>query len=238
MRRGIGEGRWQLRGGSFKAEGKRFVELLQQDAGLTPESQVLDLGCGCGRLAIPLTNALTAGQYAGLELNNEMVRWCSSHITPRLPHFNFFHQDLFNSLYNPRGTVRPETCRFPFEDASFDLTVATSVFTHLPPLAVINYARECSRVLKSGGKLFASFFLIENGTSANNAALNFEHVLEAGVALTSDPAVPERAIAYSLEWLLSNFEQQALTFAPPVRWGSWAGNHDGYSWQDVLIIAK
>src|SRR5438132_10756565 len=76
LRRQVGEVGWQLHGDDFSGLGKHFVERLVADAGLTASSQVLDLGSGCGRVAIPLTAALTSGGYLGIEPNFAAVRWC------------------------------------------------------------------------------------------------------------------------------------------------------------------
>ncbi len=46
---------------------------------------------------------------------------------------------------------------------SFDLIIATSIFTHLQPGAAQNYIFQCARFLETGGRLFATFYLLENG---------------------------------------------------------------------------
>ncbi len=239
MRRTIGESKWQLRGEDFKIQGNQFARKLSDDACLCASSRVLDLGSGCGRLAIPLTNILSpGGEYVGLEPIERFVRWCSKEISSRFPNFTFEHCDLYNGLYNSTGTIRPESFTFPFENGAFDLVVATSVFTHLLPNAVENYARECSRVLACGGRLFASFFLLENGTVGVNAGLNFSSVLEPHIARVVDIAVPEKAVAYTSEWLLHVFGKSAMRLVPPIRWGCWTGRQPAYSGQDVLIFER
>lgn len=239
MRRTIGESRWQLKGEEFTIQGNHFVQKLIEDASLRPDSKVLDLGSGCGRIAIPLTKVLgTAGAYIGLEPMAKLVRWCLRKITPRFPNFEFRHCDIYNNLYNRTGTLRAESFTFPFESEYFDLVVATSVFTHLTPKAVQNYAGECSRVLKTRGKLFASFFLIENGTHGVNAGLDFDSIFEPNVARVIDPAIPERAVAYNTDWLVLQFDTKHLRLVPPIRWGCWTGKQPAYSGQDVLIFEK
>src|SRR5688572_5515442 len=65
MRRFVGESRFDVRGRDFTATGEHFLQKLTADAGLTPASRILDLGSGCGRIAIPLTKILAEGFYRG-----------------------------------------------------------------------------------------------------------------------------------------------------------------------------
>jgi SAM-dependent methyltransferase len=239
MRRIIGESRWQLRGRDFRYQGQHFVEKLVHDVGLAPHTTLLDLGSGCGRIAVPLTRILVSGRYVGLEPKLLLVRWCQRQITRRYPHFEFVHSDLYNKLYNPSGAITPETFCFPFQNARFDIVVATSVFTHLTPEATMNYLRECSRVLKNGGRLFATFFLLENGTRSPDAHLDFRHPCGGrDGAMVIDPVVPERAVAYHTDWVLSFCGGQRLRLVAPVHLGSWAGRPTAYSGQDVLIFER
>lgn len=239
MRRIIGESRWQLRGQDFKIQGKHFAQKLTEDAGLHPNSQVLDLGSGCGRIALPLTRILdSTGSYWGLEPMEPLVRWCRRRITPSFRNFQFQHSDICNKLYNKAGKIRPEEFKLPFNNNQFDLIVATSVFTHLTSEAVEHYAEECSRVLRRGGRLFASFFLLENGTRSFDGGINFGCVLDPGVSMVIDPITPEKAIAYRSDWLLSIFGSRRMQSIPPIRWGCWTGRQPSYSGQDILIFEK
>jgi SAM-dependent methyltransferase len=238
MRRRVGEKLWDISGRGFEITGWRFVEKLLQDAGLTPGVRMLDLGSGCGRTAIPLTETIgPRGLYRGLEPARTMVEWCQRRITPRFPHFHFVHFDARNKVYNPRGREEPEGFRLPFEENSFDLVVAISVFTHLLPDATLKYVRECSRVLSCRGILFATFFLAESGLRSADGRLRFIHPLE-GMALSVDRKFPEKAVSYHAKWLLDVGQKSMLELAPPIRWGGWSGRSPAYSFQDVLIFRK
>ena len=53
---------WWLRdvgGGDFRAVGQKFLHLFTELADLQPDERVLDIGCGCGRIAFPLTEYLS-----------------------------------------------------------------------------------------------------------------------------------------------------------------------------------
>jgi hypothetical protein len=49
--------------------------------------------------------------------------------------------------------------------------------------------------------------------------------------------LPEKAVAYSEEDVLSDFENAGMS-VEPVRYGSWCGRAEFLSYQDVLIAKK
>jgi SAM-dependent methyltransferase len=237
MRRFVGEARWDIGGQDFRNNGRHFVEKLT-DAGLKDSSRILDIGSGCGRIAIPLTRILDpSGSYNGMELSEPLVKWCASHITPKFPNFAFVQCDIKNPLYNPAGRLDPLEYHFPFGNAAFDLIVATSVFTHLLPEIAIRYLRECARVLQQGGHMFATFYFIDSVTRSTASPLEFGYEWGEN-ARVENPSLPETAIGFKLNWVLKQAADVGLEIEPPVRWGSWSGRTGGYSGQDVLIFRR
>jgi SAM-dependent methyltransferase len=237
MRRFVGEARWDISGQDFRNNGRHFAEKLR-DAGLRSSSRILDIGSGCGRVAIPLRSILDAtGSYTGLELSAPLVKWCQSHITPSHPNFRFVHCDVKSPFYNPSGRDNPLDYRFPFADASFDLIIAASVFTHLLPEVAIHEMRESARVLAAGGRMFATFFFIDSVADSMETTLKLAHQW-GDHARVADMALPEFAIGFKLDWILQQASDAGLDVEPPVRWGSWSGRREGYSWQDVLILRR
>ncbi len=237
MRRLVGQAEWNLGGEDFRKHGLHFAEKLTQDAGLTAHSRVLDLGSGCGRITIPLTEVIEpSSSYLGLEPVLALVGWCQRAITSRWSHFQFRHWDVRNRLYNREGAVRAETCQFPVDADEFDLIIATSIFTHILPQAAENYIKECARALRPGGHLFATFFLLENGVVSADGILKFAH--KYGAAMSIDPILPERAVAYSADWLTERFRRERMRLCGPIRWGSWTGRANTYSSQNVIILEK
>jgi SAM-dependent methyltransferase len=69
---------------------------------------------------------------------------------------------FITSLCNPSGAIRAEDFAFPWSDGAFTVAIASSIFTHLPPLATSNYLRQIARTLESGGRLFSSFFVLDD----------------------------------------------------------------------------
>src|SRR5262249_53101848 len=136
----------------FDAIGREFLGYFIEHCGLQSHYSVLDIGCGIGRMARCLAGVLGgSGSYDVFDAVGWQIAWCQRNITPILPNFRFHHFDLANSTYNPGGTIDPESFRFPFAESSFDLVVATSVFTHMLPQALEHYLAEIARVLRKGG---------------------------------------------------------------------------------------
>src|SRR5690606_34432863 len=69
--------------------GQHFFDLFVKYADLKPSDRVLDVGCGCGRMAVPLTKFLTEGSYEGFDIVPELIDWCKDTITPKFPKFQF-----------------------------------------------------------------------------------------------------------------------------------------------------
>src|SRR6266498_4818050 len=82
----------------FEETGRRFLELFIDLGGLQPTDDVLDLGCGIGRMAIPLTEYLT-GRYEGIDVVPRAIAWCRDNITPICPSFTFQVADIRNTQY-------------------------------------------------------------------------------------------------------------------------------------------
>ena len=222
--------------GDFRAAGEEFKRHFVELGGLRPEHDVLDVGCGVGRMAVPLTAFLT-GRYEGLDIVPKGVRWCAETITPRFPNFRFRVADVRSDRYHRAGSTAASEYRFPYDDDSFDFVFLTSVFTHLLPADARNYVRECARVLRPGGTCFATFFLLnehsERGLAEGRAQLGFG-VAGDGCRLNNE-RVPEAAVAYAEERVAGWFSELGLE--PAVHHGSWSGLAGGVSFQDVVVAS-
>ena len=138
--------------------GERIVELIKQEGGLDRSSDVLDIGCGPGRIAVPLARWMSpSATYEGFDVMPKSIAWCRKAITPRYPNFRFQVADVTNGEYNPRGSQRASEYTFPYADASFDVALATSLFTHLKPFESQRYLGETARTLRPGGRLVGTW---------------------------------------------------------------------------------
>jgi SAM-dependent methyltransferase len=102
----------------------REIEAL----GLRRQSAVLDIGTSTGT-NLRLMRDMGFGDVIGLDFSEEAVRYCAS---------------------KGLGQVRRgDVCAIPFDNASFDLVLATDIIEHVDDDALA--LREISRVLRPGG---------------------------------------------------------------------------------------
>ncbi len=125
-------------GGEFEAFGILQRECLIQ-YGLRPNDYVIDVGCGSGRLAKPLSEYLT-GPYLGTDVVPELVDYARELVAR--PDWRFVVVDGFT---------------IPERDGIADFVCFFSVFTHILHQQSYMYLQEAKRVLNSGGKVVFSF---------------------------------------------------------------------------------
>jgi SAM-dependent methyltransferase len=100
----------------YRATGE-FLSYFRNLCGLQPQHRVLDVGCGIGRMAVPLTEYLSsADSYEGIDIVPQGIAWCSVNITPKFPNFRFQLADVFSKYYNPVSRTLASEYRFPFPD--------------------------------------------------------------------------------------------------------------------------
>jgi SAM-dependent methyltransferase len=220
--------------GDFRQMGEDFSRFFIELGGLRPDDDVLDIGSGIGRMAVPLLDYLS-GRYEGFDIVPSGVAWCQEHISSRYPNFRFELADIENGLYRQNGRYQACEYRFPYDDASFDFAFATSVFTHLIPEDAANYINETGRTLREGKTLFATFFLLDDHPASDETTLDFR-VAGDGFR-TISAATPEAAVAYTREDVEKMLTSAGMTLVS-VFPGSWSGREDGLSYQDVVVAKK
>lgn len=226
--------------GDFRQQGERLMQQLITLAGLQPHHRVLDIGCGIGRLAVPLTGYLSKeGAYEGFDIVRAAIQWCRKRISPVYPNFQFRHIDLRNDLYNLQTKEKASNFVFPYQDAGFDVAFLFSVFTHMLPEDVDNYLGEIARVLKPGGRCLATFFIMNEKTKQYMDAfhgLKFTH--DRGDYLLLDPKVKEANVAYKEAPLIRSIQAHGLKLES-LHYGYWSGREkeNCVDFQDILILS-
>ena len=226
---------------SYLAVGQNLLGILKRHAGLKPSDRVLDVGCGCGRLAAPLADYLAGGSYDGFDVVPELIAWCRDNISARRPDFRFEHIDVTNTFYRERAGSRAAEYRFPYADDAFDVTVLASVFTHMLRRDLLNYLAEIVRTLKPGGTALMSFFLLndESRRMKETTRPRFRewrlHGWD-GVRVL-DRTRPEQGVAYPEETARALLRKGGLE-VQQILFGSWCGRQGAVSGQDIIIARK
>jgi SAM-dependent methyltransferase len=124
---GTGDADWFLRGG------RAGYDAIAAHVPLGEIRSVLDFGCGCGRVTRWWSDF--HGEVTGSDVSAPAVAWCRENLP--------FARFETNALAPP----------LVFEDESFDLVYALSVFTHLTADLQLVWRDEVRRVLRPGGRL-------------------------------------------------------------------------------------
>ena len=231
--------------GDFAAQGELMRDLLL-GRGLDSETDFLDIGCGVGRMAVALIPVLDRGSYRGFDIVPAGIEWCREEITSRHPNFQFELADVNNRQYNPRGGTPASRYTFPYEDESFDLALASSVFTHMRPDDTSRYLSEAARVLRPGGELVCEFFLLDavglEVLGEGNSAFAVDHEFRdpSGVTfLGSDQRVPEYNVALHEHDLEAMAAASGLDLVD-IEFGRWTGRSGGPQgrFQDLATLVK
>lgn len=227
----------------YRQTSKQTASYIKELCRLRPNERILDVGCGCGRVAGGLIRYLgRRGSYDGFDIDADLIRWCTEKIEPYHPNFHFQWADIMNDLYNPQGSFKASEFVFPYPDDSFDVVFAGSLFTHLLPPDAEHYLEEIRRVLKKKGRCLISYFLLndesERLTEKGLSTLNF--AFPVGPSRAADEQSPEAAIAYPEEYVLGLYQKNGLRRKGPIRYGSWCGRSRPFKWsnQDMILAVK
>ncbi|MFD2932547.1 class I SAM-dependent methyltransferase [Spirosoma flavum] len=227
--------------GDFNAIGKEFRQYFIDFCQLKPDHTLLDVGCGIGRMAVPLTTYLSStGMYEGFDPVKKGIDWCQEHITSHYPNFHFQHINVFNGSYNPTGQDQAINFRFPYDDEHVDVAIVVGVFTHMTINEISTYLGEIKRVLKPGGRCFTSFFLLNDASrqlmSGPTSTFNFQYEFEGRWSFDSQN--PNNGSAHDEAELLHLFSEHGLQIDYPIRYGFWSGRQPATSFLDIIVVQK
>lgn len=223
--------------GDYRTIGAEFLGHFVRIGRLMPHERVLDIGCGIGRMAVPLTQYLDPerGSYDGVDPVMDGILWCAQTITPVYPRFHFQRLDIAHPLYNPKGSLPGTEVQFGFANGSFDFVSMVSVATHLPPEELTVYLHEASRLLAPGGRLFLTAFAIDGQQATGQERLKFKRWQD-GPGWYAIEEAPLAAAGIENEFLLSQTQAAGL-LVESLRPGHWRGISAAH-YQDLLIATK
>jgi len=207
--------------GSFLA-----MESLLRAAGADPGRvrSVLDIGCGTGRLLVGWHVDDSGRRLVGTDLNRDLIAWGRANLG-------------FVATWEVNGLQPP--LRHP--DASFDLVVLASVFTHLSLENQRAWLGEIRRLLAPGGhglitlhgSIYADVLLSEPAAAARFRATGYAEVAGAYEGANGYTTFHTEAFALGL---FSGFSQAA--FFPRGVTGDVAHEFPIASLQDVFVLAR
>jgi SAM-dependent methyltransferase len=158
----------------YERSSRERLGMLQQH-GLTPDSWVLDIGCGTGQMASVLQEYLTpCGGYSGCDIGTEAIAFCRRTFTK--PNFQFATSGATSVPFTTNGR--------------HDLAIFFSVFTHTFPDETALLLSEAKRLLKPSGVVIADVItspLVERGAGHRGEMIvNRQHFERLAVMLGYD----------------------------------------------------
>jgi len=228
--------------GDYEKTGKEFLGYFIELGHIMPNSKILDIGCGIGRMAVPITKYLTEnGEYHGFDIVKMGINWANENITSRYPNFYFKHSNIFNQMYNPQGIVNSSNYTFEYSNDYFDFVFLTSVFTHMYAIDVERYIYEISRVMKSKARCLITMFILNDESKDNikrsKSDQNLIYRID-NVSFTKDQEIPESAIGFDEDYIKLLFKKNGLMICDSIHYGSWCGRKNYLSYQDIIVAEK
>lgn len=215
-----------------------FVELVRRGK-ISASSRVIDIGSGCGRLALPFSLLINSGSYFGTDVFEDGVKWSAENISSRNPAFKFFLQLVDNNYYFGGEAKPSDSLSLSFAtSSSIDFVFALSVFTHLVELDALRYLQEIARCLKQDGVAYITCFIVDSKFPA--------FVKRTGLHSAVRPVSEGHYQAYSGQDFFGGYDMPRWThlvtqagleivgFDP----GTWAEKPGAMHYQDTFILIK
>jgi len=219
----------------FEKVSKEFFYHFKKLGNLKNTDSVLDIGCGIGRMAIPISEFLTKGVYYGFDIKKEGIIWCKNNISKKFPNFHFDLINIKNDYYNKKGNIKSENFIFPYQKNMFSFIFATSVFTHMKEKQILKYFSEIDRVATKKSKIFLTFFLFDKETEKNKKAnCNFIYKINENCKY-SHKNNPEAEIAFDKQWMIKKISKYNFGKNIKIYDGSWSGKKNTKSYQDIVV---
>lgn len=119
-------------------QSQRLLAAIDRHGAMRPAANILDWGCGCGRVARHVLRRREGMKLFGCDIDKDAIRWMQQH----------FPGGSFQAI-----GLQPPT---PYGDARFDLVYGVSVVTHLDEATQFRWLDELRRITAPGGLVLMS----------------------------------------------------------------------------------
>jgi len=156
-------------------------------------SDVVELGCGCGGVALALREPWFKGTFVGIDIDEEMIAYCRNNFPAE--RFKFILSPHKSKTYSPGKLCTSSNATSDLTIAareSKDFVYSLSLYSHLLETETLDYLRETHRILRAGGIMYMTFFCIEHLKLGRRWTFQHRH----GNAYVESSRYPEAAVAY------------------------------------------
>jgi SAM-dependent methyltransferase len=233
-------------GGDPEPIAREVVTAIEKYAALNAGDSILDVGCGCGRIAAALTQYVDGkSHYVGIDIVPGLISFARNFITPRYPSFRFLLLNESNKTYDwwlrPEGETGIAKLTEGVPAQSIDLAISVSLFTHLDYPSALEMLTSIHQVLKNDGRVFMTVFGLDasarEGVEAGRTPFSFKHRTPSGKLFAEKSDDPTLAVAYDDGLLNELIGSASFRLERRVR-GYWSTGGTGETFQDVLILRR
>ncbi|UUX51298.1 class I SAM-dependent methyltransferase [Nisaea acidiphila] len=219
------------------AQSIHFEEMVQRGR-IEPDETVLDLGCGCGRLATPFAQYLDGGTYIGIDVWREALDWCRGTVKARSGTMRFIERETVNKysfeIRKPISRNSYHLSELQHEQIGF--AFAISLFTQLQQRDSLSYLSELARVLKRNACAYLTAHVIDD--------FFFDYVRRTGRHRAATQEEPGCYYAYEGQEFFAGYTYRTWTrmiedsglrivgYEP----GHWAGKPGALHHQDTFLV--
>jgi SAM-dependent methyltransferase len=207
---------------------------------LLPTGHVLDIGCGCGRVATGLARYLDeGGAYLGFDVWKEGIDWCNANLTRFPAAFSFETVPATNNYYYAEDNGVPNTFDVSGVPSNeFHCIFALSVFTHLKLADARQYLDLVARALTADGLAYLTFFVVDDDARGYVAKTgNHTGLKPAGDGMWYGYAKQDFFSGYEPDLLFGLFEEYGLEIEASTP-GSWAQKPNARLYQDWFLLKR
>lgn len=233
-------------GGDPEVIAQEVVTAIEKYAKLNAGDSILDVGCGCGRIAAALTQYVDGkSHYIGIDIVPGLISFARNFITPRYPSFKFLLLNESNRSYDSWRQKGEEIGIAKLTEGvsaqSIDLAISVSLFTHLDYPSALEMLTSIYQLLKNHGRVFMTVFVLDasalEGVEAGRTAFSFKHRTPSGKLFAEKNDDPTFAVAYDDGLLDELISSAGFKLERRVR-GYWSSGGTGETFQDVLILRR
>lgn len=220
----------------FDAIGDQFVNIMTNHFSISPNSRILDIGCGTGRVTKQIIKRYPYAKLNGIDVNSGYLKYCSTHYKGIYKHI-----DIKNPEFNHKGTIEEDKFTLPYKSKQFDVVLYLGVANHVKLATTLRYIEEISRIIKPRGYLLMTSLLLNSYSNEqiNKGLTNKPFTFKYGndIEKYEYEERPHLNISIDEKSIRRAFITHNLVLREPIYYGSWC-NYDKHIMGHDIIIAR